>query len=340
MSDETNNNWELFHGKGDGAQHPVNQWPAAPPWRDFSPATSQDGEAAEDCLNRERGRNYIATPKQVEAVNAALHLRRPLLLTGKPGTGKSSLAYAIAWELKLGSVLRWPITSRSTLQEGLYRYDAIARLQDANLQNLENKTPAGIGQFLSLGPLGTAFQDSAAQPRVLLIDEIDKSDIDLPNDLLNIFEEGEFEIPELARYHEETASVRLFDSQERREIVKGRVRCQSFPIVVMTSNGEREFPPPLLRRCLRLDIEPPEKDELTRIVKAHLDPGNRDPELIARAGGLIERFLDTRKERGHLANDQLLNAVFLLTRGLDFGEQSVEALEKRIFQTLGDADNR
>ena len=126
-------------------------------------------------------------------VNTALFLRRPLLITGKPGSGKSTLAHSVAYELNLGPVLRWPITTRSTLQDGLYRYDAIARLHEASLRG---GTPK-IGPFVQLGPLGTAMVPTR-WPRVLLIDEIDKSDIDLPNDLLNIFEEGEFEIPELA----------------------------------------------------------------------------------------------------------------------------------------------
>src|SRR5262249_15133431 len=169
---------------------------------------------------RRRGKTYQSTPEEVELVNAALYLRRPLLVTGKPGTGKSTLVNAVAYELGLGPVLSWSITSRSTLQEGLYRYDAIARLQQASLvdrlrqSGQEGRTtetdqddrdtesaandPTDIGQFIRLGPLGTALLP-AERPRALLIDEIDKSDIDLPNDLLHVFEEGRFEIPELVR---------------------------------------------------------------------------------------------------------------------------------------------
>jgi MoxR-like ATPase len=334
--------WKLFLGKGDGKKRPVTQWPAAPPWRDFLQKKNAESPTASNRQNPDRGRNYIATPEQAEMVNAALYLRRPLLITGRPGTGKSSLAYAIAFELDLGPVLRWPITSRSTLLEGLYRYDAIGRLQEANLgksrgQATDARRP-DIGDYLSLGPLGTAFYDSARHPRVLLVDEIDKSDIDLPNDLLNIFEEGEFEIPELVRYKQTEVHVRLFDSEakdDKRPITKGRIRCAHFPIVVMTSNGEREFPSALLRRCLRLDIAPPNKTDLTRIVEAHLGQ-----ELSAEAGKLIKRFWDRRQKVGHLANDQLLNAVFLLTRDLDIGAETKADLEEKILRILDEVDGR
>lgn len=330
MADQQNpsNAWMLFQGTGDKKTRPVKKWPEPPPWRNF-----QQKETKKD----DRGETFIAPPGLAEMVNAALYLRRPLLLTGKPGTGKSSVAYAVAYELELGAVLRWPITSRSTLLEGLYRYDAIGRLQEANLGKArESNEPPDIGDYLSLGPLGTAFYDSKDKPRVLLIDEIDKSDIDLPNDLLNIFEEGEFEIPELVRYNKSEVLVRLFDSEtkdEKQLIKNGKVECGHFPIVILTSNGEREFPPALLRRCLRLDLAPPDKNELSRIVEAHLGP-----ELSAKASDLIDRFLKRRREEGHLSNDQLLNAIFLLVRELEIAPDSREDLEKRILQTLGEGD--
>src|SRR5262249_24910117 len=138
--------------------------------------------------DQERGANYKASDNERELVNAAMVLRRPLLMTGKPGNGKSTLAYAVAWELNLGPVLRWPITTRATLQEALYRYDAVERLRDASMAGAGSAPQ--IGDYIRLGPLGTALIP-AQRPRVLLIDEIDKSDIDLPNDLLNVLEEGE-----------------------------------------------------------------------------------------------------------------------------------------------------
>ncbi len=311
-----------------------------PPWRNFRQrhkAFQKQHNAPDAPLPAapaepdERGESFRPTPDMVEMVNVAIYLRRPLLITGKPGTGKSSLIYAVARELKLGKVLRWPITSRSSLQRGLYEYDAIGRLQDWQLKDLRMKQPGGgaqpkakndppannekdaadIGEYLRLGPLGTALLPWE-RPRALLIDEIDKCDADLPNDLLNVFEEGQFEIPELIRLRksQREVEIRPVDSDNPVKIIEGRVQCLHFPFVVMTSNGEREFPPAFLRRCVQLEIPEPEKNELWEIVKSHLGEA-----IEKEAEPIIGTFLDRiKKEKKQLATDQLLSAIFLLTR--------------------------
>jgi MoxR-like ATPase len=272
---------------------------APPPWRDYA--------VRHDLRVRE---TFRPSSEDVEMVNAALHLRRPLLITGKPGCGKSSLAYSVAQELGLGKLLTWPINTKSTLQEGLYHYDAVGRLQAASLAAKGDEAP-DIGEFVRLGPLGTALLPQR-RPRVLLIDEIDKSDIDLPNDLLHVFEEGEYEIPELVRLARagQSTRVRVHDGDEQVEIPGGRVRAESFPVVFMTSNGEREFPPAFMRRCLHLRMQLPDPERLKQIITAHLGKA-----VLSAAGPLIDTFLELRdKGNKELATDQLLNAVFLISR--------------------------
>lgn len=296
--------WYLFHGDG---QRRAWTEPPVPPWRQFSgsPLVPRQWEAIGP-TEVERAQTYCADAKEVELVNVAMFLRRPLLVTGQPGLGKSTLAEAVAHELNLGPVLHWPITSRTTLQDGLYRYDAIGRLQDASVRDEQTTQLGGIGKYIQLGPVGTALLPYE-RPRVLLIDEIDKSDIDLPNDLLHIFERGQFEIPELARISDTQPEVEVRASQTTTAvpIVKGTVRCKAFPLVFMTSNGEREFPPAFLRRCIRLDLAQPTEERLARIVEAHLGLE------VARAHAeIIDRFL-TLRTSGDLATDQLLNAIFL-----------------------------
>lgn len=320
-------NWKIFQGTGT-PHNAIYNLPQPPSWRQFDGTVSGFTAAKK----QQRGATFQARPEEIDLVNAALYLRRPLLVTGKPGTGKTSLAYAVAYELQLGEVLRWSITTRTTLKDGLYRYDAIGRLQDAQGQGQDNLEE--IGQYIQLGSLGTALIPSD-KPRVLLIDEIDKSDIDLPNDLLHIFEEGEFEIPELVRIagRVEQVEVRTAYSDEteatakdfKTVITKGRVRCQSFPFVILTSNGERDFPPPFLRRCLRLNMREPDQNELERIVQAHLGE-----EIAVQAKSLISHFLKKRKQ-GDLATDQLLNAIYLLTREQ---KPSVNEKEQLIDQLL------
>lgn len=301
--------WRIYTGTGEPHRAEI---PAAPPWRTFGdpdpvhqlelPAPDGDSEVAT---------TFQATAEMVDAVNAALVLRRPLLLTGRPGSGKSSLIDSVARELELGRVLRWHVTSASTLTDALYRYDAIGRLQAHGLRREQGDGGAvdapEIEDYLRLGPLGTALLPSP-RPRALLIDEIDKSDIDLPNDLLNVFERGEFDVPELARMGTGPVDVRVDVGNELYPIENGHVRCTEFPFVVLTSNGERDFPAAFLRRCIRLRMPDPTVTLLTDIVTAHLGAT-----AAAESDALIKDFAARAKADRGYATDQLMNAVFMVT---------------------------
>ena len=218
-------------------------------------------------------RPYLAAPDLVEVVNLAIYLERPLLLRGEPGCGKTRLAERVGYDLGL-NVQEWYIKSTSRARDGLYVYDSIGRLRDAYLSRLDAANTTGVPavsadprDYINFGPLGKAF---ASQHRtVVLIDEIDKADIDFPNDLLRELDEGRFTV-------EETGE----------EIV-----ANAPPIVFVTSNNEKDLPDAFLRRCLFHYIDFPAHDQLIAIVNAHF-PGSSD-ELLAAA---VKRFEALRNQ--------------------------------------------
>ncbi|MFJ5829650.1 AAA family ATPase [Streptomyces sp. NPDC093089] len=339
--------WWIYRGTG----RPLtdirlgNVLPPPPGWRDFDGGPVLPPVPAESAeTDRRLGAVGRATPRQdphdIDMINTALLLRRPLLVTGRPGIGKSTLAYLVARELGLGRVLHWGITSRSTLRSGLYEYDAIGRAQ-ASLGRGRAALPAAegdpddagadakIGDFVRLGPLGTALLPYEL-PRALLIDELDKSDIDLPSDLLHVLENGAYDIPELvrARHREGRAEVFTDDPDQRVAVTDGRVRCRAFPFVVITSNGERQFPPAFLRRCVRLDVSPPREDQLAAMIAAHFrDQGGRHD-------AMIRKFMERSKQNGGLATDQLLNAIYLRTAGVREDEEAWSELLDALWREL------
>ena len=184
---------------------------------------------------------YIATEELMVAVNAAITLRRPLLVKGEPGTGKTMLAIEIANSIG-APLLEWHIKSTTKAQHGLYEYDAVSRLRDSQLGD---ERVADIRNYIKRGMLWEAF-DSAELP-VLLIDEIDKADIEFPNDLLRELDRMEFYIYE----------------------TKETIRSEQRPIVIITSNNEKELPDAFLRRCFFHYIRFPERDTMAQIIDVH-----------------------------------------------------------------------
>lgn len=185
--------------------------------------------------------DYIASKPLMEIVNVSIVLGKPLVIKGEPGTGKTLLAHSISKALGK-KLLIWNVKSTTKAKDGLYVYDTVQRLNDARFKD---RDISDIRQYIKLGKLGQAF--TADEQLVLLIDEIDKADIEFPNDLLNELDEMSFHIPELDE--EVTAKHR--------------------PVVVITSNSEKELPDAFLRRCVFHYIEFPDEEMMARIVRVH-----------------------------------------------------------------------
>ena len=185
--------------------------------------------------------DYIAAPDLMQTVNVAVQLSRPLLIKGEPGTGKTMLAQSIARGLGM-PLLIWNVKSTTKAQDGLYVYDTVQRLQDSRFGD---KNVSDIRQYIRLGPLGRALTSETQV--VLLIDEIDKADLEFPNDLLQELDTMEFTVVETGDRH----------------------KAVQRPIVIITSNAEKELPDPFLRRCIFHYIEFPDEKLMTDIVRVH-----------------------------------------------------------------------
>ena len=213
--------------------------------------------------------NYVATQDLMLAVNAAITLKRPLLVKGEPGTGKTMLAEEVANAIGM-PLLQWHIKSTTKAQQGLYEYDAVSRLRDSQLADVSGSEKVkDIRNYIVRGTLWQAF--TAEQPVALLIDEIDKADIEFPNDLLRELDRMEFYV------------------YETRELIKARHR----PVVFITSNNEKELPDAFLRRGFVHYIKFPDADTMKRIVDVHFPSLKK--ELL---GAALKTFYDVRSLPG------------------------------------------
>ena len=234
---------------------------------------------------------YLTSPSLESAVNCALLLERPLLVRGEPGTGKTQLAEAIAEDLGLRLIF-WPVKSTTRAQDGLYVYDTVQRLYDSRFGDGDVKD---IRRYIKHGPLGESF--AAPSRALLLIDEIDKADLEFPNDLLHELDRMRFTVGETGD-----------------EIV-----ARERPVVVITSNAEKELPDAFLRRCVFHFIEFPDRELMARIVRVH-HPG-LEPQLLEQALQSFYAIRDLDGLRKRPSTSELIDWIAVLKRA---GIASVE----------------
>lgn len=228
---------------------------------------------------------YIASEELMSAVNVARALEKPLLIKGEPGTGKTMLARAVAKSLNM-PIITWNIKSTTKAQDGLYMYDTIQRLYDGQFGE---EGVDDIAHYIKLGKLGEAF--SSENQVVLLIDEIDKADLEFPNDLLWELDQMEFYI------------------HETKETVKAKIR----PIVIITSNAEKELPDAFLRRCVFHYIEFPDRELMTEIVKTHFD--HVEDNLLQNAMDVFYEIRDMREVKKKPSTSELIDWINALMLG-------------------------
>ncbi len=229
--------------------------------------------------------NYISTEDLSVAVNAAIQLEKPLLIKGEPGTGKTLLAHEISGALNK-RIITWHVKSTTTAQQGLYEYDAVSRLRDSQLGN---EKVDDIANYIKKGKLWQAFE--ADEQVILLIDEIDKADIEFPNDLLLELDKMEF------------------FCYETGEEVKAKHR----PIIIITSNNEKELPDAFLRRCFFHYISFPDRETLQQIVDVHYP--DLDKELLQRALNIFYAIREQRNIKKKPSTSELIDWIKLLLVG-------------------------